>query len=285
MRIIFLLILACYCRPTHALGNKGHWLVCQLAYQQLPLPYQARLDQLLTGLNQLDNNNINHYLKRDSEHKINFADACSWPDAIKTQGNKQYNHWHYINVSRRQTEIDSSTCTNECVTSAIHFHANTFKNSTLKNERAKALLFFSHWVGDIHQPLHVSYQSDLGGNETTVINAINACQNLHRIWDSCLLKKQNKKQAFTQLNTIKFNFSNNDIVSVENVNIWATESLHITRQASVQYCILDIDSQYCRSNSQPITLSSDYFRQHTPLLMTRIHRAAQRLNYFLLKNL
>lgn len=246
---------------------------------------QGQIDQLLTTLNKADKAAINRYLKRNSEHDISFSDACSWPDAIKSQGDKQFNHWHFINVSRQQTSINAKNCSDGCVQSAIHFHANLFIERQTKIAQTKAMLFLSHWIADIHQPLHVSYQSDLGGNKIAIVNATKGCQNLHRIWDSCLLKKQDHKQNLAHLQAVKFIFSDTDILSPENVTIWANESLNITRQPSVQYCRLVNNSEFCRSTSQTITLSKNYFNLHSPILMARVHQAARRLNYYLLNNL
>ena len=50
-----------------------------------------------------------------------------------------------------------------------------------------ALKFLGHFMGDIHQPLHVSFQDDRGGNS---VDTTGVCgSNLHSAWDTCLLKK------------------------------------------------------------------------------------------------
>ena len=38
-----------------------------------------------------------------------------------------------------------------------------------------------HWVGDIHQPLHVSFEDDRGGNNIQVNGQCSG--NLHATWD------------------------------------------------------------------------------------------------------
>ena len=50
-----------------------------------------------------------------------------------------------------------------------------------------ALKFLGHFVGDVHQPMHVSFQDDRGGNS---VDTTGVCgSNLHSAWDTCLLKK------------------------------------------------------------------------------------------------
>src|SRR5215470_7524440 len=51
-----------------------------------------------------------------------------------------------------------------------------------------SLKFLGHWVGDIHQPLHVSFADDRGGNH---IRASGSCVNsLHTVWDACIIEKK-----------------------------------------------------------------------------------------------
>src|SRR5262245_45147476 len=53
--------------------------------------------------------------------------------------------------------------------------------------RLMALKFLGHFTGDIHQPLHMSFEGDLGGNQ---VNVSGLCsRNLHSAWDTCLVGK------------------------------------------------------------------------------------------------
>src|SRR5690606_1101408 len=52
--------------------------------------------------------------------------------------------------------------------------------------RRVALGFLVHLVADLHQPLHVGYEEDRGGNDIRV-RWEGGDSNLHRVWDSQLL--------------------------------------------------------------------------------------------------
>jgi hypothetical protein len=52
-------------------------------------------------------------------------------------------------------------------------------------DRLIALKSLGHWVGDIHQPLHVSFGDDRGGNNISVSGQCSG--NLHATWDNCLV--------------------------------------------------------------------------------------------------
>src|SRR5262249_13692747 len=59
-------------------------------------------------------------------------------------------------------------------------------------DKAASLKFLGHWVGDVHQPLHVSFEDDRGGNE---INVVGDCRgNLHSAWDTCLVVEALKRR-------------------------------------------------------------------------------------------
>ncbi|KAL0372627.1 UNVERIFIED_CONTAM: Endonuclease 2 [Sesamum calycinum] len=52
----------------------------------------------------------------------------------------------------------------------------------------EALLFLSHFLGDIHQPLHVGFASDMGGNRIKV-TWFNTRRVLHHVWDTDVIKR------------------------------------------------------------------------------------------------
>ena len=54
-------------------------------------------------------------------------------------------------------------------------------------QKLASLKFLGHWVGDIHQPLHVSFEDDRGGNSIQVTGVCGS--NLHSAWDTCLVLK------------------------------------------------------------------------------------------------
>lgn len=60
-----------------------------------------------------------------------------------------------------------------------------------KEQRREDLGFLVHFVGDIHQPLHVSYTDDRGGGNGTKVTFFDEDGwNLHRVWDSGLLGRR-----------------------------------------------------------------------------------------------
>ena len=76
------------------------------------------------------------------------------------------------------------------VYSAILTYEGVIKSPiTTKEEKAEALKFIVHFVGDAHQPMHVSRKEDKGGNAIQV-QFDGKGTNLHSLWDSGLINKQ-----------------------------------------------------------------------------------------------
>src|SRR6185312_9621174 len=71
---------------------------------------------------------------------------------------------------------------------AIHsFQRVLASPSTPRSERAEALRFLLHLIGDLHQPLHVADNQDKGGNDTQVRLADRGT-NLHKAWDGEMIE-------------------------------------------------------------------------------------------------
>jgi len=74
-----------------------------------------------------------------------------------------------------------------CVAGAILNYTSILLNSKAsKSSKTEALKFLIHFIGDIHQPLHVSFASDLGGN-TIKGTYDGSSTNLHSVWDTSLI--------------------------------------------------------------------------------------------------
>lgn len=156
--------------PVEAYGRDGHRIVCDLAYRYLSDETRGEVDRLIA-------------LDPEFGH---FRDACSWADAVRGSTHRHTAPWHYINQTRDDPRIDPEDCAEDgCITEAIDLHAGIFADRSQSDaERLEALKFLAHWMGDVHQPLHVSIEGDRGGNDIPVLWRGERFTNLHRVWDS-----------------------------------------------------------------------------------------------------
>lgn len=160
------LILSSYC---FAWGPTGHRVVGQIAENHLNLLAKRKVKKLLDG--------------------ESLARVSNWPDKIKSDPDN-YAHtyrWHYTNWPDTSIQYDRENNSGILVQS-IEDHYKTLANKkATKAERAFALKFLVHLVGDIHQPLHVGNGLDRGGNRCKVIYQ-GEKTNLHMAWDEKLIE-------------------------------------------------------------------------------------------------
>jgi hypothetical protein len=189
LAIVFALVLET--PAAQAWGCKGHQTVALIAEKQLTPEAKQMVQALLTG------NPIDPTLKRYCGDAVRdaMADASTWADDIR--GQAKNGPWHYIDIPRgaRRAPLGKFCGKDGCVTKAIEDELAILKN---KNEdagkRAEALRYIVHFVGDLHQPLHVTTNDDEGGN-CVPINYLRRkarqhdhgySPNLHGLWDTAI---------------------------------------------------------------------------------------------------
>jgi hypothetical protein len=130
-----------------------------------------------------------------------MAMASNWPDFIKSDPSFNYlNAWHYINFKDGYTYDDMKAyLAVDTITDAytkINFLVKELKSPKLdKSQKAMYVKLLIHIVGDVHQPMHVGREEDLGGNKIKVL-WFSQPTNLHSIWDEKLIDEQ--KLSYTE---------------------------------------------------------------------------------------
>jgi S1/P1 Nuclease len=116
-----------------------------------------------------------------------MADASTWADENKTLKTAP---WHYLNLPIGLTHeqfIQAVKKGKNNVYTAIIDAEQTLKDkSSTTEQRVEALKYLIHFVGDAHQPMHVSRKEDAGGNDIE-LSFDNKKTNLHSLWDTNLI--------------------------------------------------------------------------------------------------
>lgn len=131
-----------------------------------------------------------------------LAMAANWADFIKSDSNFNYlSPWHYINLkgglSRDEVMNILAPDTGVNLYAKMNFIIRELKKKDLEKEKKVMYLrLLVHFVGDLHQPLHVGGRpEDLGGNRVRVL-WFNDSTNLHSMWDDKLPEFQ--KLSYTE---------------------------------------------------------------------------------------
>lgn len=198
--------------------EKGHSVVGVLAVEQVSAPVRAALAGFL-----------------DSMEPLRIASACNWPDRIRDAGLADWTSaLHYVNPDPQARDYQKvRDCpTGECLPEAVLRYAQRLGDATLRpTQRKEAFAFLCHFVGDLHQPLHVGYAADKGGNLVTVTYEGQG-MNLHRFWDFALIEsKVDSLDQLTELlrqrpNPAEPEWSPTDVLA------WTNESLTFMRHSA-----------------------------------------------------
>ena len=172
-------------------GPQGHRLVALVAANHLS-PVARKNVQALLGDESL-------------------ADVAVWADEY-FQGNNQTSYWHYVNIPADAARYDRDRdcprqpgvsaggrgdAWRDCVVDRIRYNQERVANRMLdRADRAVALKFLVHLIGDLHQPFH-ALGVERGGNGIPVsVFGSAKCGypdgtrfdcNLHSLWDSELI--------------------------------------------------------------------------------------------------
>ena len=191
--------LLCAMTPrSWAWGREGHRLTALVAEQYLTPEAKAQIEELL---------------RADSRSHETLADIAPWADTYRMD-HPETAAWHYVDIPSAAatfdrirdcpvSKTDPKSPWRDCVTDRILYFEGRLGDTSLSLEqRAIALKFVVHLIGDIHQPFH-ALGDDRGGNGIAVaflgssICDANNC-NLHGVWDDSIIEQQRlSEQKYT----------------------------------------------------------------------------------------
>jgi len=259
---------------TFGWGETGHRVVCQIAFDELHDRARTEVERLL-----------------DLDPAFeSFADSCLFADIPERI--RMYDH--FMNVPRSAAAITSVECplAETCVVTAIPGDMSVIADPESSDaEKLLALKLLGHWVGDLHQPMHVSYQDDRGANYIDVdIDVPDA--NLHGVWDYSIIAANLGTDYVRIATELRASISDWQRVSwlgsspVE----WANESYQITIAPSVDYCVRKQDACWYAADRlylqqgdprRRMAISDAYLKEHGPVVARRLQQAGLRLSELL----
>ncbi|MCH1925774.1 S1/P1 nuclease [Shewanella sp. C32] len=244
-RLLGLCLLLC-ASQVHAWGFTGHKAFCEAAYDLTSPKTQQTLDALAA--------------KQGEYHS--FAEACTWADDIKKDHQWDWSkHLHYVNIAHDDQQLTTSDCPQKgCVLSAIDEMQAKLKKDP---QDWQALFFLAHFVGDLHQPMHVSYADDWGGNKTQV-SFFGEPANLHGVWDYGIIEHLVGEDWHGWGDTLAATAKAKQFDASGTPAQWGDESLQLTRKIYSEY----------QPNQQ---LGQPYVDANAPIIEQRIERGAVRL--------
>ncbi|HEX8624169.1 MAG TPA: S1/P1 nuclease [Allosphingosinicella sp.] len=264
--------------PAHAWGQGGHYTVCEIGYLNLTPAAKAEVDRLVA----LDG------------RFASFTETCTFPDNPVSRASE-----HYSNYLRNQRRIGPGCPGGQpCVLGAIDSDLAILRSSSATDaQKSIAILYIGHWFGDLHQPLHVSFADDRGGNS---IKAPGPCSgsfeaSLHSVWDTCVIERRIFSPGTDRLARARAaaRILAASVTKRERRNWvrskpweWAGESYKVTIAERTGYCVrkdgacwYSVDRQtFAKDDAQrSLPVDDAYLDRARPIVETRLRRAGIRL--------
>lgn len=235
----FLITVLFFPMKTIAWGKKGHALVAEVAFIYLDENTKKMVLEYLDG--------------------TTIEEAANWMDNIKSNHSYDYmKPYHYANFERNEVVAEISGDNIIYQLDATIKELKNRKNLSKEEIKTKIEIIF-HLIGDLHQPLHVGYGSDKGGNSLQ-LQFNGKGTNLHSLWDSGIIEKN----EITLDDCLKEPFSKKELRKINKINVvnWSKESRTF------------LDEVY---NTAGNNITEEYTNTNAILIESQIHKAGIRL--------
>ena len=203
--ILFLLFPLLSSTAADDWGRNGHRATGEIAQQYLTKKALKKIDHLLNGQS--------------------LAFVSTYADEIKSDElYRSYGPWHYVNFPFGVRYEDHPKNDRGDIVVAIENCIRVLKdeNETREN-KAFNLKMLVHFIGDLHQPLHIGLAEDKGANDFQVL-WFDDGTNLHSVWDTKMIESYNMSYSELAMNTDRLSEAQLDYIKGGDVLSWMYES-------------------------------------------------------------
>ncbi|MBI4424747.1 MAG: S1/P1 nuclease [Elusimicrobia bacterium] len=180
--------------PVCAWGPLGHRVAALVAEARLAPESRRALDELFGGSGAL----AQAATCADDILRSTVPVLCAPGWLVEPDRTRESLDWHFINLPASApadaSSLDRYCPPRGCAPLAIRRQLAVLREPRESAERRRlAVMYLTHLVADLHQPLHCADDGDLGGNRTRV-KALGASKSLHELWDDLLLRESKDVQ-------------------------------------------------------------------------------------------
>jgi len=191
-------------------GKTGHRATGEIAEKHLTNKAKRAIEKLLGG--------------------ESLAFVSTYSDEIRSDERyKQLGPWHYVNFPFEKTYKTHPKSEKGDIIVAINACISALKNENVSNEdKIFNLKMLVHFIGDLHQPLHVGKSDDRGGNRFQVL-WFNEETNLHTVWDTKMIESYN--MSYSELAAASSKLSKEQMIQLQQGSLldWVNESRELCK--------------------------------------------------------
>ncbi len=217
MKVTIILLLLGFLNTTSlseaepAWGPTGHRTTGKIAEMHLTKRAKKKINKLLKG--------------------ESLAFVSTFADQIKSDRKyDKYYTWHYVNMPFDVSYEDSDKNPKGDIITGIQKCVEVLKSDTSSTEdKVFFLKMLVHFLGDLHQPMHIGRAEDKGGN-TIQVQWFGRGTNLHRVWDENMI--QEWKMSYIELANNAKDLTKEQIKAIQKGSVidWMNDTRKLTRK-------------------------------------------------------
>ncbi|KGL62882.1 S1/P1 nuclease [Polaribacter sp. Hel1_85] len=192
-------------------GPTGHRTTGKIAEKHLTNRAKRKIDKLLKG--------------------ESLAFVSTYADEIKSDRKfSEFYSWHYINMDLDEKYADAEKNPRGDLVTGINKCIEVLKDkNSAEEDKVFYLKMLVHFVGDLHQPMHIGQREDKGGN-TVQVQWFGRGTNLHSVWDTKMIEEWN--MSYLELAGNAKDLSKKQVEAIQKGTIieWVDEVHEITKE-------------------------------------------------------
>jgi S1/P1 Nuclease len=297
--LVGILLLLALISSVFAWNKAGHMVSGAIAYADLKQTHPQTLEQVIAILKthpQFETKwkpkLTQSFVAPEDRDLYLFMLAARWPDDIRGDATFHHGAWHYINFPYKPEGQPGSVQTveppPENILQAYQMNFDIVRG-TAPGDRAVALCWLFHLIGDVHQPLHTVAlfstqfpvpEGDRGGTRFYIRAKPTARTtiSLHEFWDDLILgsdRFQSVRNRATELR-VQPDHARAQLPELQDTSFahWARqESFSLAKAHAYRHGML----QGSRDEHNGVALPADYVSTTKPLAERRMVLAGYRL--------
>lgn len=259
--------------PASAFWEYGHETVAAIAWANVTPHTRAEVRKLLARA---------AVMETPECPAATLEQASVWADCVKplkdAKGEYRFGYaynWHFQNVNVcKPFDLETPCKDGNCVSAQIERAVATLKGRIASQKaRVEALLFLTHLVGDLHQPLHAGDRADRGGNDAKGHYGLwgDPRTNLHTIWDGPLAERA----ISTPPGLVRrYSPAERARLTAGGVTEWSRESWQVSRDYA--YCVA-LGGDPCGPIPPGLTLNDAQVTRLVPVMRDKVTKGGLRL--------
>ena len=191
-------------------GKTGHRATGEIAEKYLTKKARKEINKLLDGFSITYVSNYGDEIKSDSKYR-------------------KFSPWHYVNFPFDSTYEAHPKSDKGDLIVGINTCIEVLKDeNSSREDKVFHLKMLIHFIGDLHQPMHIGLAEDKGGNDLQV-RWFNQGTNLHAVWDTKMIESYG--MSYTELAANAKKLSKQQIEFIQNGTVvdWMYESRELCK--------------------------------------------------------